>query len=114
MKNKEKYAKEIVDIVCEGGHIAVIKKSGRITTCVNTECNLCLFRDGSCRKKLREWAESEYIEKVVISKKDRVFLDCLKKEYKFISRDENGKLFAYETQPRKIEPYWADCSRFYV
>nr|DAH88455.1 MAG TPA: hypothetical protein [Caudoviricetes sp.] len=112
MKNKEKYAKEIVDIVCEGGHIAVIKKSGRITTCVNTECNLCLFRDGSCRKKLREWAESEYIEKVVISKKDRVFLDCLKKEYKFISRDENGKLFAYETQPRKIEPYWADCSRF--
>ena len=111
MKNKEKYAKEIMEIACSGNNIAVIKKSGRIATCVNTECNLCLFRDGSCRKKLREWAESEYIEKPVISKKDRAFLDCLKKEYKFVSRDENGKLFA-ETQKRKIESYWGNCGSF--
>lgn len=106
MKNKEKYAKEIVDIVCEGGHIAVIKKSGRITTCVNTECNLCLFRDGSCRKKLREWAESEYIEKVVISKKDRTFLECIGEGIKYIARDMDGFLFIYCIRPHKLIDCW--------
>ncbi len=115
MKNKEKYAKEIVEIACDGHDIAVNKNTGKPESCKSLNCNECLFSghgNQSCNDVTREWAESEYIEKSVISKKDRAFLDCLKKEYKFVSRDENGKLFAYETQKRKIESYWGNCGSF--
>ena len=54
----------------------------------------------------REWAESEYTEKQVISKRDRAFLECIIEEYKFVARDENGNLFVYKTQPRKMETRW--------
>ena len=107
MKNKEKYAKEIMNIACSGDSIAVMKKSGRVVSCNGTKCSLCLFLDGDCSKeKIREWAESEYTEKPVINKRDREFLDYIREEYKFVARDKNGKLFIYETQPRKGKTYW--------
>lgn len=107
MKNKEKYEKEIMNIACNGDSIAVIKKSGRIVSCNGTKCCLCLFHDSDCsEEKIREWAESECTEKPVISKRDREFLGYIREEYKFVARDENGKLFIYETQPRKGKTYW--------
>lgn len=106
MKNKEKYAKEIVELACNGDSIAIIKENGRIVSCDGTKCSLCLFRDYDCKEKTREWAESEYIENPVISKRDKAFLNCIREEYKFVARDENGKLFVYETQPRKSETHW--------
>ena len=63
MKNKEKYAKEILEIACSGGSIAIIKKSGHIVPCNGAICSLCLFRGYDCEEKTREWAESEYIDK---------------------------------------------------
>lgn len=113
MKNKEKYAKEIVEIVCSEHSIAVNKITGKPEKCLSLSCTECLFSidDGSCNssKKRREWAESEYIEKPVISKKDRAFLDYLREKYKFVARDEDGKLFAYEVQPKKENTYW-ECT----
>ena len=47
MKNKEKYAKEIMNIACSGDSIAVMKKSGRIVSCNGIKCSLCLFCDGN-------------------------------------------------------------------
>lgn len=73
MKNKEKHEKEIMNIACSGDSIAVLKKSGRVVSCDCNRCSLCLFRGSDCKEKLREWAESEYIEKTVISKRDRSF-----------------------------------------
>lgn len=106
MKNKEKYAKEIMEIACSGNSIAVTKEGGRIASCCDTFCVECLFCGGNCKEKVREWAESEYIEKPVISKRDRAFLDYLREEYKFVARDKNGKLFVCQAQPRKREKYW--------
>lgn len=63
MKNKEKYAKEILEIACNGDSIAIIRESGRIAPCDGTYCSACLFRDVDCREKVREWEEPEYIEK---------------------------------------------------
>ena len=103
MKNKEKYAKEIMDIACGGESIAVMKKSGRIVPCNNIKCNLCLFRCSDCKKKIIEWADSEYIEKPVISKRDRAFLEYFKEEYNYIARNKNGKLFLYRLAPYKEE-----------
>lgn len=105
MKNKEKYAKEIVKLACDGNGIAVDKHSGTVCSCNYVPCSNCLF-DKDCIKRRKEWAESEYIEKPVISKMDRAFLECIREEYKFVARDENGKLFVYKTQPRKMETRW--------
>lgn len=41
MKNKEKYAKEIVEIVCEGCALAVSKETGKPVKCVNIKCSEC-------------------------------------------------------------------------
>lgn len=103
MKNKERYQKEIAEIACNGDSIAIMKKSGRIVSCNETKCSLCLFHDSDCKEKIREWAESEYVELPVISKSDRVFLEYVKEEYKCIARDKNGKLFLYRLTPYKEE-----------
>lgn len=107
MKNREKYAEEILDVACTGERVAIDKRTMQIRSCTGLSCGNCLFIGyASCDTKLAEWAESEYIEPAKISKKDRAFLDYLKEEYKFIARDKNGMLFAYEAQPRKLEKYW--------
>ena len=107
MKNREKYAEELLNVACTGNRIAIDKRTMQIRGCEAFPCGLCLFRDcDGCSKKLAEWAESEYVEPVKISKRDRTFLDYLKEEYKFITRDKNGMLFVYEAQPRKLEKYW--------
>ena len=106
MKNKEKFAKEILEIACGGDSIAVIKKSGHIASCNNTDCNLCLFRDSDCRKETRQWAESEYIEKPVISKRDREFLEYIDTRINYITRDMDGCLFVYISKPHKLIDCW--------
>lgn len=109
MKNKEKYAKEILEIACNGDSIAV--KNNKVAYCRYLDCFECLFNcSGDCRKQVRKWAESEYIEKPVISKRDIVILDYFRSNLKYIARNEDGKLFAYEEQPIKEKTYWK-CTR---
>lgn len=110
MKNKEKYEKEIMNIACNGDSIAVIKKSGRIVSCNGTKCCLCLFRDSDCKEKIRDWAESEYIEKPVISKRDRAFLEYLGKELKYIVRSKSDNLMAFQNSAEKREDGWVIAS----
>lgn len=79
MKNKEKYAKEIVEIACSGDALAVSKVTGKPISCRKISCEHCnCYNDFLCEeKRLREWAESECIKKPVISKRDRAFLEYL-------------------------------------
>ena len=102
MKNKEKYAKEIVEIVCEGCALAVSKETGKPVKCVNIKCSECtLGGSGMCSTMIKEWAESEYTEKPVISKKDKAFLDCLVEDFKYMARDKINALYAYGKEPYK-------------
>lgn len=114
MKNKEKYSKEIVDIACNGDSIAVVRSTGGLGPCCETSCRECLFNTGtsSCKDETRKWADSEYVERLVISKSDRTFLDYIRDEDKYIARDENGKLFTYMSKPCKIESFgsWTDAN----
>lgn len=105
MKNKEKYAKEIVEIACSGHSIAIIKESGNIVSCGDIKCNLCLFyNSNNCYEKIREWAESEYIEKPVISKNDRTFLDYLRDRWKYMARDNISNIvYVFTEIPEKSE-----------
>ena len=106
MKNKEKYAKEILEIACSGDSIAIIKKSGHIVPCNGAICSLCLFRGYDCEEKTREWAESEYVERPVISKRDRAFLEYLGEELKYIVRSKSANLIAYQNSAEKREDGW--------
>ena len=106
MKNKEKYEKEIMNIACNGDSIAILKKSGRIVSCNGTKCCLCLFRGSDCKEKIRDWAESEYIEKPVISKRDGAFLEYLGKELKYIVRSKSDNLMAFQNSAEKREDGW--------
>lgn len=114
MKNKEKFAKEIVEIACDRGTIAVREKDKHIVRCSKISCSNCLFENNErdCGELVRQWAESEYIENPVISKRDRTFLEYLKKCYKYIARDENGRLFAYKSKPNKLNINWNSNDSF--
>lgn len=106
MTNREKFAKEILDIACTGKRIAIDKRTMQVRSCERFPCGYCLFNGyASCDTKLAEWAESEYIEQPKISKKDRAFLDYLK-GYKCVARDNDGKLYAYISISKKL----LDCA----
>ena len=107
MKNKEKYAKEIVEIACSGGKLAMRKDDKCLTQCSGLRCPNCYFGDtDSCDKAIQEWAESEYIKKPVISKRDRAFLEYLNVNIGYITRDMDCSLFAYISKPRKNTNSW--------
>lgn len=112
MKNKEKFAKEIVEIACKGHDFGVDKNTNEVVDCRGTPCPTCLFlKMDNCCKARRQWAESEYIESSVISKADRAFLEYLEEEYKYIARDKNDALYAYNAEPCKVRESWsAGCS----
>ena len=108
MKNKEKYAKEIIEIVCKGNKFGVDEKTDEVVDCLCTPCQTCLFfRMNDCDKARRQWAESEYIEKPVISKRDREFLEeYLDKELKYIVRSKSDNLIAHQNSAEKSEDGW--------
>ena len=63
MLNKEKYAKEILDIVCSGNDVG--KRNGHLYPCANVKCSDCEFDkcDTSvCNEEFIKWANSEYKE----------------------------------------------------
>lgn len=107
MKNKEKDAKEIVELACDGYRVAVDKRTDKIVSCKDIPCSKCLFFDNKdCDRRRREWAESEYIEKQVISKRDRAFLEYLGEELKYIVRSKSDNLMACQNSAEKREDGW--------
>ena len=108
MKNREKYAEELLNVACAGKRVAIDKQTMQIRGCEGLSCGNCLFSCGDCDTKLAEWAESEYVELVKISKRDRTFLDYIE-GYKYIARDGDGELYAYITKQKKRLRNWADA-----
>lgn len=61
MKNKEKFAKEIIEIAATGSSIAM--RDGVLRECRGLPCSQCDFcSDRECDEKVKEWVESEYVE----------------------------------------------------
>lgn len=106
MKNKEKYKKEIVEIACKGSKIAIENSTGKLRPCKGLLCSECMFGKiypiYPCNEATRKWAESEYIEPVKISKRDRALLEYIKDKYKYIARDLDGDLYVYTEKPLKM------------
>lgn len=107
MKNIEKYAKEILGFACSvNDRMAVRKATGKPCECADKSlrCEDCVRNnEENCGDDaLYKWAMAEYIEQPKISKKDRAFLEYLK-GYKCVARDDDGKLYAYISIPKKLD-----------
>lgn len=109
MKNREKFAKEILDIACKGDSFSVTK-SGKITFCDRFKCDMCKFNNStgekSCRTKRYEWSESEYVEKPTITSREKNFLDALLSNCKYIARDRDNLLYVYYDKPIRGDKFW--------
>lgn len=126
MKNREKFAKEILNIACNGGVIAVTKdnKDNKVVCCEDINCEQCLFHKGDdyggyCDDTERiRWVESEYVEKpkYTITSREQKFLDTLVPDCKYIARDGNNRLYIYGKKPireDKSESWVPDNSNYY-
>lgn len=113
MKNREKFAKEILDIACNGRSIAVTKDN-KVVYCSDTPCESCMFnscgkhigRAQVCLDRLREWSESEYVEKHTITSKEKMFLDLIATKWKYLVRDEDKNLYVFDSLPIKEWDGW--------
>lgn len=114
MKNREKFAKEILDIACSGRSIAVTKEN-KIGYCTDISCESCMFdscgkhigRSQVCLDRLREWSESEYVEKKpIITSREKNFLYLILSKWKYIARSEDKSLNVFDSLPIKEEDGW--------
>lgn len=102
MKNKEKYAKEIVDIVIDECHFA-LNEDGKIVSCGDIKCSNCLFNvKQGCNVERMAWANAEYEEPKIFTDREKAFI-TLFPEIKYIARDKNNKIFGYHRKPFKDE-----------
>lgn len=124
MKNREKFAKEILDIACKGNIIAVTKDN-KVVCCNDINCEQCLFYktnyyESYCDyEATMRWAESEYVEKPTITSREKNFLDALLPNCKYIARDNiNDNLYIYYNKPRRnsMKGSWVtnNSNYFYV
>lgn len=110
MKNKEKYVERVLTFACYDDSFGVYEKTGEMEKCTEMHCTECLFygKKEACHTSRRKWLDSEYVEKTVISKKDRVFLEYIDVCIHYIAKDMHGKLYAYINKPRKLIDCWED------
>lgn len=102
MKNKEKYAKELVDIVVEEWRFA-LNKDEKIVSCTNIMCSDCLFNArGGCISERMAWANAEYKEPKIFTEREKEFIKLFP-EIQYIARDKNNKIFGYPQEPIKDE-----------
>ena len=85
MLNKEKYAKEIVEIAVNNGTIAL--KDNKPISCIKIKCIDCEQNVPGCgcsMKKLTEWANSEYKEPVLTEEEKEYLSSVIKPFRKFV------------------------------
>ena len=107
MTNREKYAEQILDIALAGGSVAVDKK-GNICRCTDIGCNNCIFAktktddNRSCKKRIKEWSEQEYVEPPVDWRKVPVDTKVFIRDYdsqpwrpRYFAKFENGRIYTW-------------------
>lgn len=102
MLNREKYAKEIVDVALKDETFALM--DGKICACSDVQgCTSCAFYDrDDCIISKQEWANSEYVEPPVDWSKVAVDTPILVKDVKsgewnrgYFAMYENGTVFTW-------------------
>ena len=105
MKNREKFAEQIIDIALQRDGIAVNLTSGYPCACEKLRCSECLFggKKKNCEVLSREWAEKEYEEPHVDWSKVAVDTPILVRDYeedvwgkRHFAKYENGMVYAWD------------------
>ena len=101
MTNREKYAEQILDIACQGKRFTV-DNSGNIAECTHIRCIECLFGDSrNCSKRSSEWANEEYKEQPHLTNEEKMLIDIINPDFKWIARDSDGSIYVYINKPIK-------------
>ena len=110
MKNKERYANEIVEMALKDNPFGFHKDLNKIIPCTDIQCQNCLFHSPRlCSITRREWANAEYKEPRQFTEIEKAFVKLFP-EIKYITRDESGKLAAFSTKPIKdTDDAWWVC-----
>ena len=104
MLNREKYAKEILDIACTGDHVAMRNSDNVIVGCRKLECLDCAFNTHGkfCNDEIEKWANSEYVEPPVDWTKVPVDTPILVRDFvggewarRYFAKYENGIVYAW-------------------
>lgn len=106
MKNKEKYAKEIVELAIEGTPLGFHKDLNKITPCYDIPCQNCLFNGPRlCSITRREWANAEYIKPKQFTEREKAFVKLFP-AFQYIAKDKNGYVYAFTSKPVKSAEWW--------
>ena len=110
MINAEKYRDEILAVTNKHEYFALKADNPTVITRCNDveQCRGCLFDNGTCSSEKMKWLLSEYKEPIKLTKFERDILEYALKntDYRFITRDDEDKLYFYSVKPRKYNRYW--------
>lgn len=116
MKNREKFAEQIIDIAFQRyRNMAVNLTSGEPSICGKIKCSECLFSENNkdCEVLLKEWAEKEYEEQSVdwskVSVDTPILVRGSEKEVwqkRHFAKYENGKVYTW----RSGRTSWSSCT----
>lgn len=59
-----------------------------------------------CDKCKADWLEEEHKEPITLSEAERIILENVDKDYKWIARDYEGELYIYSAEPTKANWDW--------
>lgn len=111
MKNKEKYANEIMEIATKGGRIALDETTKTLFPC-NLECEYCYFAEknypngsSDCNININHWANSEYVERKEFTEQEKAMVGALDK-IKWVATDRNGETYGFINKPYKSTDIW--------
>lgn len=115
MKNREKFAKEILDIVCNGDDVAMDKDTMKLQACDRFDkfkCSNCYFQEENSPHHIKNcivnfvyWADSEYKEKKEFSEADKAYVKAVDK-LNWFAKDKTGIVFGYVNKPVQKGGMW--------
>ena len=112
MKNIEYYKEKILDIVGRGDSVGVDINTNEPEGCEFLGCEDCKL-SGNCNNGLKLWCNEEYIEKPMLTKNEKKFLDIINPKYKYVTKNKNNILCLSVGIPIRTENDWIgvnDCA----
>ena len=115
MKNKEKYANEIIDMALRDRRMAVNNETRKPCRCCDLECKDCFFDNSNyiipqtfdgCTENRIHWANSEYVERKEFTEQEKAAIRALDK-LKWVVKDKDGSVWGHIKKPDKLDSCWS-------
>ena len=122
MKNKEKYANEIIDMALRDRRMAVNNETRKPCRCCDLECKDCFFDNSNyiipqtsdgCTENRIHWANSEYVERKEFTEQEKAVIRALD-NIAWIARGRDGILYGYTQKPKKSDFDWCGIAHINI